>query len=176
MSNESNSVWDNPEMKVQDNYVKFENVGDSVEGTVVGVEAHRWDDGSVSPKLIISDFNGEERVVTAGQIRLKAALAEQRPESGDYISIRFTSLEKRQGGKTLKHFDVEVRKGAPQRTASAPIGGGYQQATTPPDWNAAPPAAMGQGWAAPVAVDPAVMAKLQSDLGATPVATDHRPF
>jgi hypothetical protein len=38
------------------------------------------------------------------------ALAEKRPEQGDYLAVKFTSIEDRGGGKTLKHFDVNVRK------------------------------------------------------------------
>lgn len=97
-------------MKVGGDYVKFENVGDSVQGKLVSVGLHKWDDGSASPKLIIETSEGE-KIVTAGQIRLKAALAEQRPDAGDEIKITLTQIEKRQGGKTLKHFEVLVKRG-----------------------------------------------------------------
>ena len=105
------SLWDDPSMKVGGDYVKFEAVGDSVSGTLLSVGAHKWEDGSVSPKLLIDTGDGE-KTVTAGQIRLKAALAEQRPEAGDKIKITLTQIEKRQGGKTLKHFDVQVQRGS----------------------------------------------------------------
>ena len=103
------SVWDDPSLSTGD-YIKFENVGDSVVGDILDVSLHQWDDGSKSPKLVL-DCNGEEKILTAGQVRLKAALAEERPEVGDKISIKFTELEKRSGGKTLKHFEVAVKKG-----------------------------------------------------------------
>jgi hypothetical protein len=45
------------------------------------------------------------------------ALAEKRPEQGDYLAVKFVSIEDRGGGKTLKHFDVDVRKAL----ASAPF-------------------------------------------------------
>lgn len=146
------SIWDNPEMKVGGDYIKFENVGDSVTGKVVSIGAHRWDDGSVSPQLVIQtdekDENGDpvEKTVTAGQIRLKAALAEKRPEAGDTIRITFTNIEKRQGGKTLKHFEVDVKKGE-GGFASAPISNSNADLS---------------------GIDPAVLAALQSQLGATP--------
>lgn len=105
------SLWDDPSMKIGGDYVKFEAVGDSVSGTLLSVGAHKWEDGSISPKLLIDTGNGE-KTVTAGQIRLKAALAEQRPEAGDKIKITLTQIEKRQGGKTLKHFDVQVQRGS----------------------------------------------------------------
>ena len=115
----STSIWDDPDLRVGGEFVKFENVGDHVSGTITAVRAHRFDDGSVAPQVLLVDDNGEERTVTAGQIRLKTALAEQRPEAGDHIAITFTEVEKRAGGKTLKHFDVKVsRGGAPASTAA----------------------------------------------------------
>lgn len=120
------SIWDDPELRMSSDYVSFENVGDTVSGTVINVRAHRFDDGKVVPQLML-DVDGEERTVTAGQVRLKAALAEKRPEPGDAITITLTEIEKRAGGKTLKHFDVKVGaealagKAAPK---AAPAAGG----------------------------------------------------
>lgn len=117
------SIWDNPDMKVNGDYIKFDNVGDTVTGKVISVRAHKWEDGSVSPQLLL-DVGGEEKTVTAGQIRLKAALVEKRPEEGDTLTITLADIEKRSGGKTLKHFDVSVtRAGDPagnQTPAEAP--------------------------------------------------------
>lgn len=117
------SIWDDPDLRVGGEFFKFDNVGDSISGTVNAVRAHRFDDGSVAPQVMLTTDDGEEKTVTAGQVRLKAALAEQRPEAGDHISVTFTENEKRAGGKTLKHFDVKVTRGggptaAP--TAAAP--------------------------------------------------------
>lgn len=125
MSN--SSVWDDPDLRVGGEFMKFENVGDTISGTVNTVRAFRFDDGSVAPQLLITTDDGEERTVTAGQVRLKAELATQRPEPGDHVTITFTENEKRSGGKTLKHFAVEVGRGggapapaAPQPQAQAP--------------------------------------------------------
>jgi hypothetical protein len=112
------SIWDEPEFRDGGEYVKFENVGDTITGTIVAIRAMTWEDGTKSPQIIL-DCDGTERTVTAGQVRLKAALAEKRPEAGDVISITFTSLEKRSGGKTLKHFDVVVAGAAPKATPTA---------------------------------------------------------
>lgn len=116
------SIWDNPELRVGGEFVKFDNVGDTISGTINAIRAHKFDDGSVAPQILLVTNDGEERTVTAGQIRLKTALAEQRPEAGDHITITFTQEEKRSGGKTLKHFDVTVTRGtgAPAATAAAP--------------------------------------------------------
>lgn len=105
------SIWDNPEFKSESAgaYVNFKNIGDSVEGTVLSVGLQTWDDGTVAPKITIHTNEGE-RTLTAGQIRLKMALADKRPEKGDYLAVKFVSVEDRGSGKTLKHFDVDVRK------------------------------------------------------------------
>lgn len=105
------SVWDDPDLKVNSEYVRFDQIGDTVTGRVLSIKAHRWDSGEVSPQILL-DCDGEERTVTAGQVRLKAALAEKRPERGDVLTITLADIEKRSGGKTLKHFDVSVRHGA----------------------------------------------------------------
>lgn len=118
----STSVWDDPELREGGEFVSFENVGDKVSGTVNAVRAHRFDDGKVAPQILITTDDGEERTVTAGQVRLKAELAAQRPEAGDHVSIELTDIEKRSGGKTLKHFEVQVTRGggAPAPAAPAP--------------------------------------------------------
>ena len=113
------SVWDDPDLRVGGDFIKFENVGDTVSGTVNAVRAHRFDDGSVAPQILLTTDDGEERTVTAGQVRLKAELATQRPEPGDHVTIKFTEVEKRSGGKTLKHFSVEVNRGGGQPAAAA---------------------------------------------------------
>lgn len=112
------SIWDDPDMKVNDDFVKFDNVGDTVTGTIVTVRAHRFDDNSVAPQILLKLDDGTEKTLTAGQVRLKAALAEKRPEAGDRITVTLTEVEKRGGGKTLKHFELQVN---PTSAAPAPV-------------------------------------------------------
>lgn len=114
------SVWDDPELAAGE-YVKFENPGDTISGVITLIGKKRWDDGKVAPQLDIIDEAGESRTITAGQARLQYELREQRPEVGDRIAITFTSVEKRAGGKTLKHFDVTVTRGA--------VGAGWKSET-----------------------------------------------
>lgn len=114
------SIWDNPEMSVGGDYIKFDAVGDTVTGKVLVLGIKRWDDGSVAPQMVLDTADGE-RTLTAGQVRLKAELAEKRPEEGDTITVTLASIEKRTGGKTLKHFDVAVqRAGDPAPAAATP--------------------------------------------------------
>ena len=103
------SVWDDPEMRTASDYAKFEVIGDYISGVVTGVFAHRFDDGKVVPKIMLDTGDGEV-ALTAGQVRLKAELSEKRPEVGDMLTVKLIDIEKRAGGKSLKHFDVAVIK------------------------------------------------------------------
>lgn len=105
------SVWDEPDLRVGGEYVKFEKVGDSIAGTVTAVRAHRFDDGSVAPQVLLTTDDGEDKIVTCGAVRLKMAMAEQRPEPGDHVRIELSEEEKRAGGKTLRHWNVVVTRG-----------------------------------------------------------------
>jgi hypothetical protein len=107
-------------MRIASDYVSFNEVGDTVTGVVTGVYAHRFDDGKVVPKIMLDTAEGEV-ALTAGQVRLKAELSEKRPEVGDTLTVTMTEVEKRAGGKTLKHFDVTVVKnGSPAPATAAP--------------------------------------------------------
>lgn len=119
----SASVWDDADLRAGGDYVRFEDVGDKVSGTVEAIRIHTFEDGKKVPQVIMT-IDGEERTMTAGQVRLKAALAEQRPEVGDTLSVELTEVEKRAGGKTLKHFTVTVTRagaGATPAAAAAPV-------------------------------------------------------
>lgn len=115
------SIWDDAEIRTGGEFVKFDNIGDTVTGTITAIRKHQFDDGKVVPQLFL-DVDGEERTLTAGQVRLKAALAEQRPDVGDTLTVTLSNVEKRTGGKTLKHFDVSIARGGstPAAPAAAP--------------------------------------------------------
>lgn len=112
----SESIWDDADLKTNDDYVKFDNVGDGVTGKIISIRKHTFDDGKVVPQILL-DVAGEEKTLTAGQIQLKAKLAELRPGVGDVLSVALSDIEKRSGGKTLKHFTVTVG-GAPAAVAA----------------------------------------------------------
>lgn len=117
------SVWDDPELRIDTDYVKFENVGDTIVGTIDGIGIHTWDDGRRCPKLFIVDDDGNSRTLTAGQYELKKKLAELRPEVGDRIAIKFVATDKLDGGKTAKRFTVQTKKGEAPAVADAASGG-----------------------------------------------------
>lgn len=116
------SVWDDPEIKIVSEYVKFDQPGDHVAGVITAVQIHRWEDGSACPKvMLIDDASGDETSFTAGQYRLKAALAEQRPEVGDHIAVTYKGEIPLSGGKKAKDFEVvTTRKGATPPAPAAP--------------------------------------------------------
>lgn len=113
------SIWDLPEMQTGGDYVSFGNVGDTVTGVVLDVRPHRFDDGKIVAKILL-DCEGEERILTGGAIRLKAALKEARPEKGDTLTVTFTGEEKLQGGKTMRHWDVKVARGGTSTPTPTP--------------------------------------------------------
>jgi len=114
----ADAFWDDKEMFDSGEFVKFEHPGDTITGTITAIRKHMFDDGKVVPQISITTPDGVDRIITAGQIRLKAELAEKRPGVGDLLTITYTQEEKRQGGKTLKHFRVDV--GPVTATPAAP--------------------------------------------------------
>ena len=155
------SVWDDPEIRAGGEFVKLEHPGDAVRGTIQAIRAHRFDDGKVAPQVLLTTDEGEEKTLTAGQVRLKAMLAEQRPEAGDWIQVTLTGVEPRAGGKSLKHWDVQIRRGNGQPAAAAP-------AVPGPQWGSPAPAPAPQQWTPPVA-PPAAPAPQQWTQPAAPV-------
>lgn len=98
-----------------DNYFKFDNIGDFVEGVVVRLDRATFqDDETPTPKLII-DAGGEEPVeVTCGARNLKSQILTLQPLVGDRVMIRFSG----KNGRT-KMFEVKVTK--PNSNASSPV-------------------------------------------------------
>jgi hypothetical protein len=120
------SIWDDPEMKPPaDDFVKLEAKGDRVSGLITAVDKHDFGGGDIAPQISFTDDNtGEARTWTAGQLQAKRKLADLRPEPGDWFSAELTNVEKRAGGKTLKHIDISVNQGGPparRGQAGAPL-------------------------------------------------------
>jgi hypothetical protein len=90
---------------------KPENEGDRISGTVKSIRIATMPDGNRYPSITIVS-NGVEREVLASQVQLLRLLAEKKPQAGDTLTIVHTRVEKLQGGKTMKHFTVEVVKGS----------------------------------------------------------------
>jgi len=102
------NIWDDPRL-ARGEYVKFVKIGDGIAGTIVALGFHKWEDGTEDPKLtILEEGETEPRILTVGQVQLQSLLAAEdcRPSVGDRITIKFTGIEPRPGGKTKKLFEV----------------------------------------------------------------------
>ena len=103
--------WD--QFKQNGDFVRFENVGDQVVGTIKAIREGRDFNGNPCPELVleVSD-EGDEMTLTAGQVLLKSALAEQAPEVGNRIRIVYSGVGPAKPGKApAKEFTVEVKPG-----------------------------------------------------------------
>jgi hypothetical protein len=98
--------WDDPDLAVGGDYIKFDQPGTELVGTIRHIGKQTWSDGSVAPQLLLS-VDGEDKTLTASQTLLKLKLQELRPAVGETIRITYIGAESRAGGKTLKHFEVE---------------------------------------------------------------------
>jgi hypothetical protein len=91
---------------------KFVNPGDMIEGEMVGLSATDFGGtGDPTPVLTIRTADGD-RDVTASQRVLVSRLAEQAPEVGDHISIRYDgeAANARPGRSPAKLFTVTVKR------------------------------------------------------------------
>ena len=110
------SVWDDPEIQVVNEYVKFEAVGDKVVGDVISVSKHTFAAEGNKPaktvaSIVIRTDDGADVTLNAGQVKLAEALNEARPEAGDRLSIEFVRVENRGGGKRVKPSDAKPSGG-----------------------------------------------------------------
>lgn len=93
-------------------FVKFANVGDEIIGAITDIKTGRDFNGNPCPQLHLTTDEGDERIVTAGQVMLKRALAEQAPQVGDRIKITYSGVGDAKPGKApAKLFSVAVATG-----------------------------------------------------------------
>lgn len=95
------------------NYAKWAEVGDTVAGEITSKFRGTDMQGNPCPAIVVRADDGSETTISASQAMLKAKMIEASPQVGDRIKVAFVRLEKRDGGKTLKHFEVTVKKAAP---------------------------------------------------------------
>jgi hypothetical protein len=100
--------WDDPSVKPSTGeYMKFENVGDSVSGTVSHLGKRTFDDNRVAVEIRFAEDGVP--TVTAGQVMLQKALYGFKPVVGDTLSIELAAVQKK-GSKTLKLFRVAIAR------------------------------------------------------------------
>lgn len=103
-------------------FVKFDNIGDNVIGIIKEVREGKDFNGNPCPLLVleVSDA-GDEKTLTAGQVMLKAALAEKAPKVGDKVKITYSGVSEAKPGKApAKVFTVDVKPG-PHKLAEASV-------------------------------------------------------
>jgi hypothetical protein len=108
--------------RYKSNYMKFDSVGDSIEGTILALSEGEDFNGHPCPQLTIDTDSGP-RKVTCGQVMLQAALAEKEPLEGDFVRITYSGAGEIRPGRTpAKLFSVTVtRKGAEEAVAAADL-------------------------------------------------------
>ena len=100
------SIWDDPALKpASSNFVKFEQPGDRVRGTVASISKHTFPDGKAALQVVFAEQDSP--TLTAGQVVLSTFLFELRPEPGEVLDVILTRITPR-GSKTLKEFFVAV--------------------------------------------------------------------
>lgn len=91
------------------NYFKFKEVGDSITGEIVGIVEGADFKGAPCPVLELETDDGEEVLVTASQVMLRAELADVQPDVGDEVTITFSGLgDPKPGRNPAKLFTIEI--------------------------------------------------------------------
>lgn len=121
----NNDPWDDIP---KGDFWTWENPGEFLAGDIISKTIDEDFNGKPAPCLGIRQDDGTEVLLTAGQAQLKAKLLEAKPAVGDRIKITFTQVEKRGGGKTLKHFEVQLKSGG----AKSPVAPPTQEAPSTP--------------------------------------------
>lgn len=95
-------------------FVKFEQVGDMVTGSIVGIRAHTFDaDKGPVPLIDIEPRGGGDPVtLSVDKVDLRFKLAEIDPQIGDDLRVKFTGTQKVANG-TKKVFEVQHRRAEP---------------------------------------------------------------
>lgn len=106
----SDFPWDN--YTQTGDFISFNEVGDTAVGVIKAIREGTDFNQNACPELILEDNDGEERTLTAGQVMLKAALSEKRPQVGDKIRVVYSGVgDARPGRAPAKLFTVEVKEG-----------------------------------------------------------------
>lgn len=98
--------WD----QFDSDFIKFDEIGDSVAGTIMAIRVGKDFKGNPCPELVVRTDNGD-KTVTAGQAKLKPELARLKPQVGDRIAIVYSADgDAKPGQAPAKLFDVQVQK------------------------------------------------------------------
>lgn len=109
-----NSIWDDEDVQpTGGDFVKFNDVGDSVIGTITAIRKQRFEDSdgvTYAPQIDLDTEDGE-RTLTAGAVKLRQLFIDQRPEVGDRIKVVHVGKNGR-----VKLFTLDVRRAEAKET------------------------------------------------------------
>lgn len=125
----SNFRWDDPVFNDGD-YVKFNNKGDEVAGTIEEITSYTFPDkededgkvikGNTVPVLKLRVGTEQILTVTAGNAHLKEKLISLKPQVGDSIHITYVDDSPTKFGGKKKMFLVKVSKPVPAVVVDEP--------------------------------------------------------
>lgn len=93
-------------------FVKFEQIGDEIVGTIVAIRKHTFDKdkGEVVLLDIEPKAGGEHVTLACDKVDLRIKLAEIGPQVGDLLAVKFVDTERTPNG-TKKVFAVKHKEG-----------------------------------------------------------------
>lgn len=104
-------------------FVKFENTGDKVVGTIVAIRLHTFDEKKGPVPLIDLDTGAEDTLTLAvDKVDLRRQIGELEPQVGDKLGVEYVQNERTPSG-TKKVFKIQHR--AAERKAPEPDLDGY---------------------------------------------------
>lgn len=104
----SDDFWD----EFAGDRTSFDNVGDSVTGTLVARRTEQGKGGGMVPVVTLKRTDtGKDTEVWASPVDLKTQLAAYAPEVGDKLRITLTELRHTGQASPMKVFKVEFKKG-----------------------------------------------------------------
>lgn len=132
----------------QGNFVRFERIGDLVEGLVVDLGTTNFGGkGDTAPTVKLQGRDGTVRELAADKVNLLRQLSAIAPERGDYLGVRYDGDGPKEPGKnppkqfTVVHMPASYLQAGHQPPPFPPIPPGLN----PPAGQAAPPP-NGNGW------------------------------
>ena len=123
------SIWDDPDMQpAPTDYVKWDNPGQTIVGTITNIVKGTDFNGAPCPQLELRLDDGTDIALTCGQYQLAEKVKALRPIAGDRILVSFDAVQATAGGRTVKVFTVratrggvELHEGALAAPAPAPV-------------------------------------------------------
>lgn len=100
-------------------FIRFAEIGDSVSGTITEINIGEDFNKAPCPELKVDTEDGV-KTLTAGQRMLQVALAEKRPDVGDYVTITYHDNGPGKPGRApAKLFRVDVKRASETASVGA---------------------------------------------------------